>query len=75
MSGFDNKAWERDPALQHSDSGVAEPAPLLWGEIHHTHRRVREPRGSSLSQWLKETLNSWKSVFRRPRYLAAERGN
>lgn len=69
--------------MQHPDSGVTEPAPLvwgkplplLWGEIHHTHGRVSEPRASSLTQWLKQTFRSWKSVFRRPGYLVADRGN
>lgn len=83
MSGFDKSSSTDLPASQHSNSNVTEPAPvmwgepmpLLWGEIYHMYRRVSERRDSSLTQWLKQTFQSWKSVFRRPGYLVSERGD
>lgn len=83
MSGFDTKTYERDPALQHRHSVVTEtapvkwgePMPLLWGEIHHMRRRVSELRAPELTKWLKQTFQSWKSVFRRSARLIPERGS
>jgi hypothetical protein len=85
MSGFDTKTYERDAALQHRHSVVketgltpikwGEPMPLLWGEILHMQRRVSELRAPEVTKWLKQTFQSWKSVFRRPPRLIPERGN
>jgi hypothetical protein len=38
-------------------------------------RRVSELRAPEVTKWLKQTFQSWKSVFRRPPRLIPERGN
>ena len=83
MSGFNKLSSTGRAALQHSNSNVTEPAPiswgeplpLLWGEIYQMYRRVGELNGSYVTQWLKQTFRSWKSVFRRSPRLIPERGN
>jgi hypothetical protein len=83
MSGFDKSSSTDLPASQHRDSTATEPAPvkwgepmpLLWGEIYQMRRRVSELHGSYVTQWLKQTFQSWKSVFRRTPRLIPERGN
>jgi hypothetical protein len=72
MSGFDKKPWERDPAVQHPHSVVTGPVPILWDEVHLTYRRASTLRGRYMIRWLKQTFQSWKSVFRRSRYLLPE---
>ena len=72
MSGFDTKAYERDPALQHPHSVSTKTVPILWKEVYRTHRARRD---GPVAEWLKQTFQSWKSVFRRPVRLIPERGN
>ena len=73
MSGFDNKAWERNPAMQHPHSVVTEPVPILWEEIHLTHRHASTLRGRYMTRWLKQTFQTWKSVFCRSGPIIPER--
>ncbi len=66
MSGFDYTPSTTNPAAQHPDSVVTEPVPVLWEEIHLMPRRISAARTAYLRKWLKQSLQSWKSVFRRP---------
>lgn len=72
MNGFDNTSSPRNPAMQHPDSMTVEPVPILWEEIHLTHRRASALRSYYFTRWLKQTFRSWKSVFRRPGHLLPE---
>lgn len=73
MSGFDYKPLPTDPAVQHRESMTTKPVPILWEEIHLTHRRARALRSYYVTEWLKQTFRSWKSVFRRPGHLIPPR--
>jgi hypothetical protein len=73
MSGFDKKTSTRTFASQHPDSMTTEPVPILWEEIHLSHRRASALRSLYVTEWLKQTFRSWKSVFRRPGHMIPER--
>jgi hypothetical protein len=73
MSGFDKTSSTRNPATQHPDSMTTEPVPILWEEVHLTHRRASALRSHYVTEWLKQTFMSWRSVFRRPGHMIPER--
>lgn len=75
MSGFADKPSKTYPAEQHRQSMTTEPVPILWEEIHLVHRRGSTLRGFYVTEWLKQTFRSWKSVFRRPGHIIPERHN